>query len=268
MDFPTVRLNNGVKMPILGLGVWGISEKKCEDAVLAALKAGYRHIDTAAIYGNEGSVGDAIKKSGIPRKELFITTKLWNSSHSDVEGALNESLKLLKLDYVDLYLMHFPVVRRNQSWSVMESLYNEGKARAIGVSNFTIRHLQELIKSSKTIPAINQVEFNSYLYQKELLEFCRDKNIQLEAYSPLTHGKMLTDRKLAAIAAKYAKSPAQILIKWCLQHNLVVIPKSSRPERIVENANVLDFKISEKDMELLDSFNENLRTCWDPTNAP
>lgn len=264
----SVTLNNGIIMPLLGLGVWNVPGKACEDAVLAALKAGYRHIDTAAIYGNEEEVGNAIRKSGIPREELFVTTKLWNSDHKDVSSALHASLELLQLDYVDLYLMHFPVPERNGSWKVMEKLCRDGKAKAIGVSNFTIRHLQQLLKEAAIIPAVNQVEFNPYLYQKELLDFCVKGKIQLEAYSPLTHGKRLNDKKLSAIAAKYRKSPAQILIRWCLQKNLVVIPKSAKQERIIENVNIYDFAISEGDMKLLDSFNENLRTCWDPTNAP
>ncbi len=264
----TIKLNNGTKIPILGLGVWQVPSKICEEAVLVALKAGYRHIDTAAIYGNEENVGNAIKKSGISRGEIFITTKLWNDDHDNAKKAFNESLKKLQLDYVDLYLMHFPVPKRNKSWKIFAKLYKEGKAKAIGVSNFTIRHLKELLENSDVIPAVNQVEFHPYLYQKELLDFCNGKGIKLEAYSPLTHGEKLNDTKLVEIAKKYNKSTAQVLIKWGLQHGLIVIPKSSKKERIIENSSVFDFKISEEDMEKLDGFNENLRTCWDPTDAP
>ncbi len=265
----TIKLNNGTKIPILGLGVWQTPNGKvCEEAVLAALSAGYRHIDTAAIYENEESVGNAIRKSNITRKEIFATTKLWNDDHDNAENALNKSLKKLRLDYIDLYLMHYPVTERNSSWKILEKIYKSGKAKAIGVSNFTIRHLKELVESSDVIPAINQVEFHPYLYQKELLDFCNGKGIKLEAYSPLTHGEKLNDTKLVEIAKKYNKSTAQVLIKWGLQHGLIVIPKSSKKERIIENSSVFDFEISGEDMEKLDGFNENLRTCWDPTDAP
>jgi len=262
-------MNDGLGIPALGLGVWQTpSGKQCEAAVLAALEAGYRHIDTAAIYGNEASVGAALHKSGIPRTEIFVTTKLWNEDHGNPTKAFDKSLKRLQLDYVDLYLMHFPVPERNQSWTVMEELHASGKARSIGVSNFTIRHLDELLARSKTIPAVNQVEFHPFLYQKELLEYCQSKKILIEAYSPLTHGQRLDDRRLQQIAGKYAKSTAQILIRRCLQHGLVVLPKSVRRERIEENSAVFDFEIKADDMTQLDSLNENLRTCWDPTDAP
>jgi diketogulonate reductase-like aldo/keto reductase len=287
-----LRLNDGHLIPQLGLGVWQIrAGKTCETAVLAALEAGYRHIDTAAVYGNEESVGAAIRMSGIPRDEIFVTTKLWNTDHRQPERALDTSLRKLKMDYVDLYLIHFPVRERRQSWRALENLRAEGKARSIGVSNFTIAHLTELLAQTETIPAVNQVEFHPYLYQKALLAFCKAKGIVIEAYSPLTHGERLKDAKLVAVAKRYSstgaqpaapqsrlplvdrlsrgpatKSTAQILIRWALQHGLVVIPKSSSRRRIIENADVFDFEISPEDMQLLDSFNENFRTCWDPTN--
>src|SRR3989338_3919413 len=265
----TIKLNNGIKIPILGLGMWQIPNGKvCEEAVLAGLSAGYRHIDTAAIYENEESVGNAIRKSNIARKEIFAATKLWNDDHNDVEKAFNESLSRLHLDYVDLYLMHFPVPERNKSWKILERICKSGKAKAIGVSNFTIRHLKQLLEKADIIPAVNQVEFHPYLYQKELLDFCNKNKIKVEAYSPLTHGYKLKDPKLVEIGKKYNKSAAQVLIKWGLQHGLIAIPKSSKKERITENSSVFDFEISEEDMKKLDGFNENLRTCWDPTNAP
>ena len=289
-----LTLNDGRQIPQLGLGVWRIPDgRKCESAVLEAFEAGYRHIDTASFYGNEESVGAAIRASGIRREEVFITTKLWNSDHASPERALEASLRKLKLDYVDLYLIHYPVRERLPSWRVLKKLEQQGKARSIGVSNFTIRHLTELLAETNTVPAVNQVEFHPYLYQCELLDFCMGKGIVVEAYSPLTMGERLDDRKLLAIAKKYpsashapaqrrpkfgflsnqsrgmgTKSPAQILIRWALQHNLVVIPKSSNPSRIRENADVFDFEITDEDMRSLDGFNENLRTCWDPTNAP
>ena len=267
-----LQLNDGHLIPQLGLGVWQISAGKTADVVLAALEAGYRHIDTASAYGNEESVGTAIRMSGIPRESIFVTTKLWNSDHGNPERALDTSLRKLKMNYIDLYLIHFPVRQRRQSWRALEALQRKGKTRSIGVSNFTIAHLRELLAESETVPAVNQVEFHPYLYQQDLLAFCQAKGIVIEAYSPLTHGERLKDPRLVAIAKKYSssktKSTAQILIRWALQHGLVVIPKSSNRRRILENADVFDFEISEDDMRLLDSFNENLRTCWDPSDAP
>ena len=268
-----LTLNDGYRIPQLGLGVWQIrAGKTCEAAVFAALEAGYRHIDTAAVYGNEESVGAAITMSGIPREQIFVTTKLWNSDHRNPERALDTSLRKLKFDYVDLYLIHYPVRERRQSWGALQALRAQGKARSIGVSNFTVAHLSELLAEGETVPAVNQVEFHPYLYQKALLSFCRNRGIVIEAYSPLTHGERLKDPKLVAIAKRYSsaatQSTAQILIRWGLQHQLAVIPKSSSRRRILENADVFDFEISPEDMQLLDSFNEDLRTCWDPSHAP
>ena len=269
-----LTLNDGRLIPQLGLGVWQTrAGAACETAVLAALEAGYRHIDTAAMYGNEESVGAAVRTSGIPRENIFVTTKLWNSDHGNPERALERSLRKLKMDYVDLYLIHYPVRERRRSWRALEALRVGGKARSIGVSNFTIRHLNELLAETKTVPAVNQVEFHPYLYQRDLLDFCAGRGIALEAYSPLTKGERLKDPKLVAVATKYSKSgagksTAQILIRWALQHGLIVIPKSANRKRIFENADVFDFEISAANMQLLDGFNENLRTCWDPTDAP
>jgi diketogulonate reductase-like aldo/keto reductase len=267
-----LKLNNDIEMPIFGLGTFQMrSGKETQQAVLYALEAGYRLIDTAQMYGNEEDVGQALRKSGIAREEVFITTKLWNSEHG-YQKALNaceESLEKLGLSYIDLYLIHWPVQGlRNETWKALEALLEKGKCRAIGVSNYMIRHLEELLSNSKTIPAVNQVEFSPYLYQKDLLEFCRSHDIQLEAYSPLTKGHMLNDPKLLTIAKEYSKSTAQILIRWVLQKEVVVIPKSSRRERILENADVFDFKISSDDIRLLDSFNQDLRTSWDPSTIP
>ncbi len=266
-----VKLNNGVIMPILGLGTWQMrSGRETEEAVLWALKAGYRLIDTAQFYGNEEDVGKALHKSGIPREEVFITTKLWNSDHgyNAAIAACEESLKRLGLSYIDLYLIHWPVRDlRDETWKAMETLLQEGKCRTIGVSNYMTWHLEEFSNTSSTVPVVDQVEFSPYLYQEDLLKFCRSHEIQLEAYSPLTRGLKLGDPKLVSIGTKYSKSPAQILIRWALQRGTVAIPRSSKKERIYENADVFDFTISSEDMRALDSFNENLRICWDPSTV-
>jgi diketogulonate reductase-like aldo/keto reductase len=267
-----IKLNNGVEMPIFGLGTYQMQNgRETYQAVLYALQIGYRLIDTAKMYENEKDVGEALRKSGVPREEVFVTTKLWNSDHGyqSTIDACDRSLKALGLSCIDLYLIHWPVGGlRNETWKAMEYLLKTEKCRAIGVSNYMIWHLEELLENSSTIPAVNQVEFSPYLYQKDLLEFCRSHNIQLEAYSPLTQGHKLNDPKLMAIASKYSKTSAQILIRWALQHQVVVIPKSSRKERIRENSEVFDFSISAEDMKVLDSFNQDLRTSWDPSTTP
>lgn len=265
----TVRLNNGVEMPIFGLGVFRAEAgKEAQKAVEHALQVGYRHIDTAWMYGNEKDVGKAIKESGIPREEIFVTTKLWNDHHGydSALKAFDESLSNLDLEYIDLYLIHWPVPeKRDLSWKALENIYNEKKARAIGVSNYTINHLREVDRQALITPAVNQVEFSPFLYQKELHQYCRNNRIQLEAYSPLTRGRKFENPTLKEVAEKYSKTPAQILIRWVLQHDIVVIPKSANPKRIEENADVFDFEIEQKEMEKLDSLNEDFRVSWDPS---
>ncbi len=267
-----IKLNSGVVMPLFGLGTFQTrSGRETREAVLHALQVGYRLIDTAKAYGNEEDVGDAVRESGIPREEIFVTTKLWNTDHGYDRAlkAFEKSLERLGLSYVDLYLIHWPEGGlRNETWKALEKLLKGGTCRAIGVSNYTVRHLKELLDNSSTVPAVNQVEFHPYLYQEELLEFCNSHEIQMEAYSPLTKGRKLNDPKLLAIARKYSKTSAQILIRWVLQKEVVVIPKSSRNERIEENARVFDFSISDEDMRSLDSFSENYRTSWNPTDVP
>ena len=265
-------LNNGVRIPVLGLGVYQSPPgRTTQHAVEFALKIGYLHIDTARIYNNEGDVGKAVRESGLPREEVFVTTKLWNSDqgYESTLQACEASLRRLGLSYLDLYLIHFPVsLVREDSWRAMTTLLKQGKCRAVGVSNFTVQHLEELLRTTETVPAVNQVEFNPFLYQKELLDYCRRKGIQLEAYSPLTRGEKLADPRIKSLAAKYSKTAAQIMIRWSLQHGLVVIPKSVREERIRENGQVFDFDIAGKDMAVLDSLNEDLRENWDPTSVP
>ncbi len=267
-----VELNNGVRMPIFGLGTYlSRSGRETREAVTYALEIGYRLIDTAAMYGNEKDVGEAVKESGVSRQEVFVTTKLWNSDHGydKTLAAFEESREKLGLDFVDLYLIHWPVEGlRKDSWRALETLLADGKCRAIGVSNYMTWHLDELLQSSSTIPAVNQVEFSPYLHLSDLLEYCRSHQIQLESYSPLTKGHMLMDPKLRELAAGYSKTPAQILIRWALQKEVVVIPKSSRKEKIRENSQVFDLAISDEDMKRLDSFDRDLRTSWDPSKAP
>lgn len=264
-----VRLNNGIEMPIFGLGVFRAEAgKETQKAVEHALEVGYRHIDTAWMYGNEKDVGKAIKESGISREEIFVTTKLWNDHHGYDAAlkAFDESLNNLGIEYIDLYLIHWPVPeKRLLSWKALENIYNERRAKAIGISNYTKDHLRELDKESLITPTVNQVEFSPFLYQKELHEFCKNNNIQLEAYSPLTKGRKFENPTLKDIAKKYSKTPAQVLIRWVLQHDIVVIPKSANPKRIEENSNVFDFELDDGDMEKLDSLNEDLRVSWDPS---
>ena len=242
--------------------------QECVNAVTWALEAGYRHIDTAKTYGNEKEVGEAVRNSGIKREDLFITTKLWNEDHGydSALKAFDKSLKTLNVDYIDLYLIHWPVKeKRKDSWKAFEKIYESGYCKSIGVSNYMINHLEELFSYANIIPAINQVEFSPYAYHKELLNFCIKNKIILEAYSPLTRMNKLGDPKLKEIATKYEKTTAQILIRWAIDHDLVVIPKSARKERIIENANVFDFELDKDDLKILDNLNEDYRVAWDPT---
>jgi diketogulonate reductase-like aldo/keto reductase len=268
----TITLDNGVLMPRLGLGVWrAASGREVRDAVTWALEAGYRLIDTARLYGNERDVGEVVRASGLPREDVFITTKLRNQDHGyrQAKRALDESLADLGVDYVDLYLIHWPVERlRLESWRALEEALGDGKARAIGVSNYLPRHLDELLAASDVAPAVDQVEFSPFLYQRELLEYRRAHGIALEAYSPLTRGRRLDDPVLVAVAARYGRTPAQVLIRWALQHDLVVIPKSVTRERVRENAAVFDFILSDADMAELDALDEGAHYAWDPTPVP
>ena len=251
-----ITLNNGVKIPQLGLGVYQSPVGKITvNTVRYALK----------IYGNEIDVGIAVRESRINREEIFITTKLWNSDqgYDKTLSAFENSLQRLGLSYVDLYLIHWPVQGKIlETWKAMIKILKEGKARAIGVSNYSIAELKETIQASDIIPAINQVEFHPFLYQKDLLDFCKNNRIQIESYSPLTRGRKLNHPLVKAISNKYGKTTAQILIKWNLQHGLVVIPKSIHENRILENSQVFDFRIEEKDMEALNSLNENLQAIF------
>jgi diketogulonate reductase-like aldo/keto reductase len=269
-----IKLINGVEIPVVGLGVFrsppGRTTRK---AISYAFEAGYRHIDTAHIYGNESDVGEAVASSGIPREEVFVTTKLWNA-HQGFDSTLKaceQSLRKMRLDYVDLYLIHWPVpVLRLESWRAMEKLQARGKCRSIGVSNFMVHHLEELLQSTGVVPAVNQIEMSPYnhLQRRALIDYCHERDIIIEAYSPLTKGRKLNDPVLEETAGKYGKTPAQILIRWALEKQFVVLPKSVNRERIIENASVFDFSLTDEDTRKLDGLNENLSTGWDPTNAP
>ena len=261
-------LSNGVNIPWLGFGVFKINDgDEVVRAVRTALSIGYRSIDTASIYGNERGVGKAIKESNIPREEIFVTTKVWNSDqgYDNALNAFEESLKKLDTDYVDLYLIHWPGTDLYiKTWKALERIYQYGRARAIGVSNFHIHHLHNLMSHCDINPMINQVEFHPFLFQPELIRFCMDNNIQLEAWSPLTQGLHLNHPVIIGLAEKYEKTPAQILLRWDIQHCVVTIPKSVNRERIEENSRIFDFELTEEDMDSLDALNEGKRIGPDP----
>lgn len=269
---PTVRMNNGLEIPRLGLGVYqAASGQETRTAVLGALKLGYRHIDTARIYQNEQDVGDALRESGIDRREVFVTTKLWNDDqgYDQALRACEASLKRLGFDYVDLYLLHWPVpAKRLDSWRALERLLKEGRVRSIGVSNFMPHHLEELFAHSEVTPAVNQIEVHPFLQRRETRALCTRHGIVVEAYSPLTRGYRLDHPVVGAIAKESGKTPAQVLLRWGLQHDMVVLPKSVHRARIAENAAVFDFKLTSDQMARLDALEEGLATGWDPTDAP
>lgn len=264
----TTTLHNGVKMPWFGLGVYKAQEgEEVISAVKSAIQSGYRHIDTAALYKNEEGVGQGIQEAGIPREELFITTKVWNDDqgYENTLKAFDESLTKLGLEYVDLYLIHWPVKGLyKETWKALETLYETGKVRAIGVSNFLIHHLEDLLSDCKIKPMVNQVEFHPWLTQENLQVFCKENSIQLEAWSPLARGKLLDHPTILEIAKKYSKTTAQVILRWDLQHEVITIPKSVKPERIKQNAEVFDFELSPEDMQALDAINEDKRTGMDP----
>ena len=265
----TTRLNNGLLIPNFGLGLYrSKSGHETEQAIKWAFEFGYRHFDTAQIYGNEQDLGEALKELEIDRNDVFITTKLWNNNQgSKTIPSFEESLKKLRMDYVDLFLMHWPEkATRISSWEEMTKINENGTAKAVGVSNFMVWHLKELLDNTSIVPSVNQVELSPYLYDTELIDYCKSKGIVVESYSPLTKGRKLSDKKLATIANKYRKTPAQILIRWALQHGLVVIPKSTNRDRLLENSRVFDFELAGEDMNIMDSWNSGLVTGWNPRN--
>ncbi|HLY33811.1 MAG TPA: aldo/keto reductase [Jatrophihabitantaceae bacterium] len=266
----SVSLNTGASMPQLGFGVFKVPNHETAKAVATALHAGYRLIDTAAMYGNEEGVGQAIADSGIPRRDLFITTKLNNDAHGRATAlrAFEDSRRRLGLDYVDLYLIHWPLPKQDkyvETWQALETLYRDGATRAIGVSNFQVAHLQRLLDETDTVPAVNQIELHPYLVQDELRRFHAEHGIVTEAWSPIARGgTLLADPIVVALAAKYARTPAQIVIRWHLQLGNVTIPKSVTPARIQENLDVFDFELADDDVASITGLDRNHRTGPNP----
>lgn len=268
--FTRIQMNNGRDIPALGLGVYQTpAGQTTQRIVLDAFSVGYRHVDTARFYRNEADVGAAVRASGLPREELFVTTKLWETEqgYDSAIAAFYEGLEIMGLDYIDLYLIHWPTsARRLDSWRALETLYEEGVCRSIGVSNYMVHHMEELLGQAKIVPAVNQIEMSPYLYgtRHDILSLCELNAIVVQAYSPLTRGQKLRDSRLVEIASHYDKSTAQILIRWVLEKGFVALPKSSNPQRLRENADVFDFSISAEDMAALDALDEGLSTSTDP----
>jgi diketogulonate reductase-like aldo/keto reductase len=260
-------LNNGMSMPLLGLGAWDMYGKEAEQAVLDALEIGYRLLDTATAYNNEKEIGDAVRKSGISRSELFVTTKVPNTQqgYDSTLKAFDASMKILNIQYIDLYLVHWPIKdKRKDTWKALEKLFIDKRVRAIGVANYLMPFLIELETYATIIPTVNQVELSPWLYLKDEFQYCKEHNIQLQSYSPLTRGKKLNDERLLKICKKYNKTPAQIILRWNIEHGISTIPKSSSKKRLRENFDIFDFSLSKEDVELMDSFNENFRVVEDP----
>lgn len=260
-----ITLNNNISIPQLGYGVWKISDEAVEQAITTAINAGYRSIDTAMIYGNEIGVGNAIRKSNVPREELFITTKVWNSDqgYEETLKAFDKSMEKLGLDYLDLYLVHWPMSKNDryiETYQALEKLYADGRVRAIGVCNFQVEHLENLLEKCKVVPVVNQIECHPYLQQKEIKAFCKKHNIVVESWSPLFRGgELLEEDVLKTIGKKYNKSAAQIVLRWHIQEGTIAIPKSVTPSRIKENIDIFDFNLSKEDMAQISQLDQNLR---------
>jgi len=264
----TVKLTNGVEMPMFGLGVFLSKEgAEVENAVKVALQNGYRHIDTAAIYKNERGVGKAIKESGISREDIFLTSKVWNTDqgYETTLAAFDESLEKLQTNYLDLYLIHWPKgLRSVETWKALEEIYKKGRVRAIGISNFLVHHLEDFLPECKIMPMVNQYEFHPELMQPDLLEYCRKRGIQPEAWSPIMKGRVNDVPLMQELAAKYGKTPVHIVLRWDIQKGVVTIPKSVTPERIISNAKIFDFELSAEDMAKIDGLDKNGRIGGHP----
>jgi len=266
----TFRLHNGIDMPYFGLGVYlSDNDREVVNAIQWALDTGYRHIDTASIYKNEEGVGKAIRQSNVSREEIFVVSKVWNSDqgYESTLKAFDKSLERLQLDYLDLYLIHWPVEGKYiETWKALEKLYKDGKIKAIGVSNFMQHHLEDLIENSEIIPMVNQMEFHPYLVQQDLIDFCNKHKIRYEAWSPMMQGKIFKLSILDNLAKKYNKTVAQIVLRWNLQKGVMTIPKSAKKERIISNADLFNFELSQEDVTYIDSLDRNQRTGPDPDN--
>ena len=264
----TVFLNTNREMPLLGLGVYkATGENEAENSIISAVESGYRLIDTASAYKNEENVGRGIARCGVSRGELFVTTKVWNTAQriGDIQGAFDRSLERRKLDYVDLYLIHWPVPGCYLStWKELEKIQQSGRALSIGVSNFEIRHLEELAKISNVVPAVNQIECHPLCYPKELIDYCQSRGIQIQAYAPLARGAYLDNDVMCVLGTKYGRTPAQIGLRWAVQKGISVIPKSSHPDRIQSNSQIFDFTIEQEDMDILDTLNQDFHSSHIP----
>ena len=267
----TVTLHNGVAIPWLGLGTWKATEGgDVEQAIATALELGYRSIDTATVYGNEAGVGRAIAESDVPREEIFLTTKVWNSDqgYDAALRAFDASLERLGVDSVDLYLVHWPVPGKyKETWKALEQIYRDGRARAIGVSNFLEHHLRDLLVEAEIVPMVNQIELHPHLVQPELLAYCREQRIRVEAWSPLMRGEVFEIPTIREIAETHGKTPAQVVLRWDLQHGAVTIPKSVRREHIAANADIFDFQLSDEQMRALDALDQHRRNGPDPDHV-
>ncbi|CAN5458509.1 aldo/keto reductase [soil metagenome] len=263
------KLSDGNEIPEIGFGLWlNKDREECIKSVDLAVKAGYRHFDTAQQYENEEYLAEGLKLAGLERKDAFITTKISVRNFIHVKKSFEKSLQNMQTDYVDLLLLHFPVTAlRHGAWKHLEEIHTEGKAKSIGVSNYTVRHLEHLLKDCKVRPVINQVELHVFLQQPELLRYCQEQGIAVEAYSPLAHGQGMDDPVLIEIAEKHDKTPAQIMLRWCVDIGTIPLPKSVTAARIAENINIYDFKLDAEDMAKIQGLERDLRTCWDPTHV-
>lgn len=271
MDIPELTLNTGAAIPQIGFGLWRNEDKnECLNSIKYALDAGYTHFDDAQIYGNEQYLGEGLQASGIDRGELFITTKIWteNMDADTVGPSFQESLKKLQTDYVDLILLHFPVSEtRAEAWPELERIYNSGATKAIGVSNYTVEHLKELLATCKVRPAVNQIELSVVLQQPALVEYCQEQAIVVEAYTPLAEGHFFDDPVLQELATKHGKTVQQIMLRWCIDYGVVCLTKSAKKDRVEQNLDIFDFELDKEDMTKLKALDQDHRTNWDPTDV-
>lgn len=272
MKVPNIKLNDGREMPQIGLGTWKNNDRvELETAFEAAMDTGYRHIDTAQAYGNEEFIGEAWRKSGLKREELFITTKIavTNFGQKKAKRSFEQSLENLQTGYVDLLLLHFPVtLLRKKTWLALEEIQAAGGAKSIGVSNYTVRHLEEMKEYASVTPAVNQVELHVFLQQPDLIKYCEEEGIAVEAYSPLARMNVTDNEAVLKLAKKYNKTYTQVMLRWCLDRGLITIPKSVSPRRVRENIDILDFKLNAQDMDLLAKQDQDMRVCWSPVHVP